>query len=458
MVAGAASSACSVDDRRLTVGTGSLNPGGQSGDNGFIESGCDPAGCPRDDVCRRYGTVPKGTSPDAGCCPFDWTPAAREGAACRCDDNGCSLLLGEACSAPAGCADGNCVAAAAGGSVCCAQACAETEVCAPDGSACAPAEPCTGEGRRCSGALHQSCVDGAWQTLTDCGALGCSPQLDSCLHAAGQACESDADCGEGACLPAADGNRVCCTGACTASCQRCSPAGTECVNVDDDEACGPIACPTDPCRLYDPATVVTNRCAAGQCATPEQACTVFQPQRAGLECSTTALCDDAGGCTRPKGELLAPCTSNEQCSTGACVATVAGTSVCCAQACAASEVCGPAGACVPAPVCDDDAVQCSGSNFQRCVSGQWVTQAECGALGCSLPRQGCNAGAGQPCSANGDCGAGTCQATAAGTSVCCTAACDGPCRDCNAAGTACTELPDDAACGPIDCPDDTPCR
>ncbi|HTV18182.1 MAG TPA: hypothetical protein VMG12_05915 [Polyangiaceae bacterium] len=472
-VGATALSHCSVDDRPVGV-----NPSGdgQAGAGVMCEGstcvvigpqqpgaeGCLPAGCPEDDGCRDYAGNPAGMSPDAGCitladCPFTWKPEARGGEACHCDGTGCTLLTGAACSTSGACEGGNCVATADGTSVCCAAACAANEVCAADGSSCIAAEPCT-EGRRCSGALHQSCVDGLWSTLTDCAKLGCSTELDGCKRSAGQACETDAECGEGTCLATAEGNRVCCTGACDTSCQRCSAEGTECVNLDDDEACGTIECPTDSCRTYDPATVVTDRCNAGHCATAEEACTVFQPQRADLECSATELCDAEGNCSRPKLPVLAECSSSEQCATGACVATSAGASVCCSQACADSQVCGSTGACVAAPVCSTGAVQCSGSNFQRCVAGQWVTELACGALGCSVPRAGCLASAGQTCARNADCGEGTCQPTAGGGSVCCTAVCDGDCRVCGATGTACTNLLDDADCGTIACPADTTCR
>lgn len=474
LMTAASLSMCSIDDRPVGIAPPlSTDPDGGGG--GIVcegttcvvvepalpgEPACLEGGCPADDACRDY--VDGTAAPDAGCitlasCPFRWTEAARGGEACSCDASGCRLLLGEACSTGASCQGNNCVATAEGSSVCCAQACAETEVCAPDGSGCVAAEPCT-EGKRCSGALHQSCVDAVWRTLTDCAALGCSTELDGCRRAAGQACESDDECGEGRCLATAEGNRVCCTGSCDTSCQRCSAEGTACVNIEDDEACGTIECPSDPCRTYDPATVVADRCVEGRCATAEEACTVFQPQRADLECSATSLCDAEGGCTRPKRELLAECSSNEQCANGACVATAAGASVCCSAACADSEVCGPTGACVPAPVCETGALQCSGSNFQRCVGGQWVTELACGTLGCSVARGGCFAGAGQACTTSADCGEGTCQETAGGGRVCCTAVCDGPCRVCGATGTACTNLLDDADCGSIACPADTTCR
>ncbi len=413
VIAGASQSTCSLDERQLEVA--SLNPDG----------------------------LPPGGEgePDAG--------ASCEGS--QAGQSGCLLPLGEACSTGSMCEGGRCVAAAAGGSVCCAIACSEAEVCTADGASCVPAQPCSESELRCSGALQQSCVDGVWQTLSDCGALGCTDPVAGCRRSAGQACESDANCGEGTCLATAEGSKVCCTGACGVSCQRCSAQGTECEDVPDDEACGPIECPTDPCRVFDPATVLTNRCSAGQCATAAELCTVSQPQRANLECSATALCDADGTCSLPKRPLLSDCSSDEQCVGGACVATADGASVCCSQPCAASEVCSPNGACVPAPVCGDGELQCSGSNFQRCVAGQWVTDRACGALGCSVQREGCFASAGEACSTNADCGQGTCQEAASGGSVCCTAVCGGPCRACGVSGTACANLQEDTACGIVPC-------
>jgi hypothetical protein len=331
--------ACALDQRDVSVSELEPVAGAAGQDPGLLPPDERPCltVCPADDACRDYQELPPGNGPDAGCltakdCPFEWKPAARDGEACRCEDGACLFLRGEACSLSGACEGGSCVATADGSNLCCAATCEDNEVCMPDGSGCMLAEPCTEDERRCSGALHQSCVDGSWQTLTDCGALGCSSELDGCLRAAGQACESDADCGEGSCLPTADGNSICCTGACNTSCQRCTAEGTECAEIEDDEACGAIECPMDPCRTYDPASVVSGRCRAGQCATVEEACTAFLPQRAELECSPTALCDEAGGCSLPKRELLDACSSNQQCAGGACVATANAGSACCSRA------------------------------------------------------------------------------------------------------------------------------
>src|SRR5688572_8203538 len=156
-VAGVSLSTCAIDDRPVAVISGADDgpPGGSVVCDGTTcvvvgmerpgQPQCLPAGCPADDACRSYVDVPTGAGADAGCvtladCPFRWKPAAREGAACRCDEGGCLLLQGEACSTSGACAGGSCVATGGGSSVCCAGACAETEVCAVDGSGCVPAE------------------------------------------------------------------------------------------------------------------------------------------------------------------------------------------------------------------------------------------------------------------------------------------------------------------------------
>ncbi|HVZ35977.1 MAG TPA: hypothetical protein VG963_26300, partial [Polyangiaceae bacterium] len=413
------------------------------------EPTCLLAGCPTDDACRSYAAAPQPNG-DSGCltaadCSFTWKPAARGGDACQCDDKGCVLRLGEACSAASACGGASCAATATGGSVCCAQACKASEVCTPDGSSCVPADPCTDGATRCSGALNQSCVAGAWQTVTDCGTAGCSNELAGCLHPAGQACTADAECGEGTCLAAADGTKVCCTAACGGSCLRCSLQGTTCVDIDDDDACGSIECPTDPCRSYTPGAIVGNRCSAGQCKSPEAACTAFQAQGTDSACSDTALCDNLGNCSRPKKQLLDACSSDSQCASGACVAAADGSSVCCSQACAASQVCNATGGCGPAPVCTDGATQCSGSNFQRCVGGQWATTAACGTLGCSVQLGGCLADTGQTCSSAGQCASRNCV-----DGVCCNSACNGLCETCATTGI-CRAADTDPACGSVSC-------
>ena len=95
--------------------------------------------------------------------------------------------------------------------------------------------------------------------------------------------------------------------------------------------------------------------------------------------------------------------------------------------------------------------------LQRCNAGQWALVTECGTVGCSEEEAGCRAGAGDECASDADCGAGSCQATSTGERVCCTAACEGACRRCAPSGLECEALDDDAACGNILCPQDSPC-
>lgn len=453
--------ACPVDDRSvqgppLTSAVSRVVP---------CASACPEVICPADDACRDYDDrIAAGNCNGAGSCAgpadcgFSWRPAARDGAGCVCSAAGCQLLDGEPCSLPDACASGNCLATNTGGSVCCSAACSSaSEACAADGAGCEPLQACTQDDRRCTGTSYQQCSQQQWVTISECGAFGCNKERGGCLRSAGQACESDEDCGEGSCLETPSGARVCCTATCNGECQRCAATGVECANLEDDDACGVVSCPLDdPCRLYV-AAVESQRCLEGRCATPEQAC-AFTPQNANVECNPSTLCDDAGNCSVAKLAANALCSVGAECQSGACVASEAGGSVCCSRACAPNEWCGIGGDCVLAPVCEDGATLCSGATFQRCTGGQWGIVAECGGLGCDEARGGCLAAAGDACASDADCGAGRCLSTAAGDRVCCTAACDGACRRCAATGVACENLSDDAACGVVACPPDSACR
>ena len=237
--------ACSVDDRE--VGVSSLEPaaGGSGGGVMPCASECPEVVCPADDVCRDYpdriaanSCNVSGSCAGPADCVYSWKPAAPDGAGCVCDEGGCRLAVGLGCTAPEGCASANCLAANTGDNVCCAVACSPAEACTADGSGCEPVQACADGDRRCTGSSYQQCSEQQWTTLTECGALGCSNERGGCLRLAGQACEADADCGEGSCLETSDGARVCCTAACDGECRRCAPTGTECVNLEDDAACG----------------------------------------------------------------------------------------------------------------------------------------------------------------------------------------------------------------------------
>ncbi|HWO09584.1 MAG TPA: hypothetical protein VNN80_08905 [Polyangiaceae bacterium] len=455
---------CAVDPRSVGVFAGE---GGTGGTAGVVpcQLDCPEVACPADDVCRDYAVdrIPAGNcNASGGCatpadCAFSWRVAALAGVGCDCGEGGCRLTAGVACTRSDTCSSASCFATNAGKNLCCAVPCAADQACTDDGTGCEPLQACEDGTQRCSDTSYQQCTGGRWVTLQDCGALGCDNDHGGCLRAAGQTCEADADCGAGKCLEAADGARVCCSAACDVPCQRCAPSGTECAPIEDDAACGSIACPLeDPCRLYDAPSVETQRCVTGACATPDQVCTFSANVNA--ECNPTTLCDDAGNCSRPKLATNAPCQAAAECQSGACVVSAAGGSVCCSSACAPTEQCGAAGTCEPAPVCEDGATRCSGSSFQRCMAGQWALVMDCGAAGCSGELGRCLAGAGGACQSDADCGAGSCLATAAGGSVCCTADCGGACRRCAASGLQCEPLDDDESCGDIPCPADTECR
>jgi hypothetical protein len=222
----------------------------------------------------------------------------------------------------------------------------------------------------------------------------------------------------------------------------CEPAPA----CQDDEACGIIECPVDPCRAYDPPSVSTNLCVAGACLTPSEACTSFTPQRVDQECSPSALCDDQGNCARPKKAGLAPCGTGTECSSGSCVATAEGVSVCCAGACTANQVCSATGDCIVAPACESGNTQCSGSSFQRCVGGEWQTVTECGAAVCSVELGGCQPKAqGTACTSAAECASNSCV-----DGVCCNEACGDVCETCATTGI-CRATMTDTACPAVQC-------
>lgn len=274
------------------------------------------------------------------------------------------------------------------------------------------------------------------------------------LSALGQICETDDQCGSGFCTPDGDGLRRCCDSPCNGGqCERCSAAG-QCgaVPVFATE-CPEISCPADDvCRDFEQAIAAGTCAEAGRCAgTSDCSFDWTEGTREGAACA----CTDAG-CVLRAGEA---CTRNEDCDKNACRATAAGSSICCAQACAAGQVCSADGSgCELEPVCTDGQFRCSNGSYQLCTAGQWATQRECGSLGCDAALGGCRRSAGESCTTTADCGEGACRLTGNGLPICCTAACDTACKQCAATGTSCQFLNDDAGCGAIQCPADNTCR
>jgi len=293
------------------------------------------------------------------------------------------------------------------------------------------------------------CASGA----CDAG-LGSGGAAGSVLSALGQPCAANADCESNVCAPDVDDFSRCCDRPCgEGDCERCSTAGVCGSPPVVASECPEVACPADDvCRDFQQAIAAGTCREAGSCSNPAD-CT-FEWTVAAQE-GQACECGDAG-CSLAVSE---PCTRNEDCASATCRATLAGASVCCAQACGAGQVCRADGSgCDVAPVCTNGQLRCDGASYQQCMAGQWVTQRECGALGCDLSLNGCRRSAGEACTSTAQCGEGACRDTATGTRVCCTAACDTACRRCTAAGTSCQLLNDDAACGAISCPADSTCR
>jgi hypothetical protein len=303
--------------------------GGSCGALPIFAQECPEVSCPLDNVCQDFEqSIAAGICQDttrcatASDCSFDWKPVAREGQACACSEDGCTLLVGEGCTRDADCASGACRPTLAGMSLCCAQGCGPGQVCRADGSGCELEPACANGQTRCSSSSFQTCVAGQWSTQRECGALGCDLAVGGCRREAGQACTTSADCGEGACRSTATGARICCTAACDTACKLCAASGTSCQQLADDAACGTIPCPASTTCRNSPVSVTTNRCIAGNCGNPEALCG-GTARNSGASCSATFLCDDAGNCSVPKEQraLGQSCGAASQvCTQGSCTA------------------------------------------------------------------------------------------------------------------------------------------
>jgi hypothetical protein len=294
-----------------------------------------------------------------------------------------------------------------------------------------------------------SCAAGA----CDAG-LGSDGMAGSVLSALGQPCVANAECESNVCAPDVDDFSRCCDRPCgEAECERCSTTGVCGSPPAVASECPEVACPADDvCRDFQQAISAGTCSETGACGS--QADCTFDWTAAARE-GQACECD-AAGC---KLAVPEPCTRNEDCASAVCRATLAGANICCAQACGPGQVCRADGSgCDVAPVCTNGQLRCDGASYQQCVGGQWITQRECGALGCDPSLNGCRRSAGETCTSSAECGEGACRETETGTRVCCTAACDTACRRCTATGTACQLLNDDAACGVINCPADSTCR
>ena len=239
---------------------------------------------------------------------------------CMCDSAGCFLVEGASCTQAADCKTQVCGVTQEANNVCCAQACDEDQVCLSDGSGCEPATACEESLERCSAeGNHERCTEGQWETVSECGGLGCSLELTSgCLHALGAACDADDECGAGTCLETTDGSAVCCDASC-GPCQVCNQAGTDCADPDEVKPdCECTASDTSNCDDDIPCTddtcedgVCSNDLQSGYCLIEGQ-CLDHNQQEAGNPCrycdasvrdrawtssANTVSCDDGLWCT-----------------------------------------------------------------------------------------------------------------------------------------------------------------
>jgi hypothetical protein len=356
-------------------------------------------------------------------------------------------VLGAVCERDQECASGFCV-----DGVCCDARCGDLcATCAAPGSegVCSPAssDPACGAltcagGTECRGydqtQLEQNCVAiGQCRATVECapldqpagtacqGGTGTCDGLGQCVVPGkallGAACAQDVDCGEGHCVPAADGTSMCCDSACDGICQQCSAAGRCLEAPATDERCGAVDCPDDNvCRDY-PDALTDDLCRGfGQC-------------RTALDCAPSTLrvesaceCDADGSCSLARGQI---CTTDAECGLAACKPSISGDSICCTAACSGGLSCSSDGSrCVE---CEGSSIRCDGDVELRC-NGEVLARQSC-ENGCT-PGVGCNdqAPVGFACGSV-ECQAGVvCQTDVTGVRRCCS-------RDCGAEGKVCAE-------------------
>jgi hypothetical protein len=272
------------------------------------------------------------------------------------------------------------------------------------------------------------------------------------VNTTGNACATGADCDSGFCS-----GGVCCTSACTGSCQSClaSQKGT-----GADGTCGPVADGTDPA-----ASCTTGVCIAGAC-TPKLGNGVACAH--GYQCSSgncvDGVCCDGtctGGCvactaklkgtgadgvcgavvagTNPKGACVkdagypASCKSDGFCDgKGACDVYASSSTVCGAATCSAGmvkgSICNGGGTCAsssapcdPYTTCAPDGVSCATSCMADtdCVATHYCN----GSPGVCVLR----VAAGGSCSTDHECVASNAHCV---DGVCCENSCSGQCSSC----------------------------
>lgn len=358
--------------------------------------------------------------------------------------------LGSACSAASDCTAGNCV-----DGVCCRTPC---------DAVCARCDAPGSEGE-CTATSSDDACSAACPDSTECRSYGLGPSGTNCeapglcranvqctpsdspagtpcrdgtgacdgsgecvvpgARRLGQACTTDTECGEGHCVVGATGVGSCCDSACTGLCRSCDAAG-RCVQPSSTDArCGAVDCPADDaCRDY-PDDISASSCRGfGTCRTSAD-CTPRE-LRPAAECA----CGE-NGCVLALGAL---CETNEQCASGTCEGTAAGTRVCCATGCAASgSACASSGSgCV---ACEGNSAECVGS-ISRVCTNDVVDEQPCG-NGCDAQTGLCAElrATGSVCDVAEQCASATCSLDVTGTTRCCDVSCAASGRVCGTDGT-----------------------
>lgn len=272
----------------------------------------------------------------------------------------------------------------------------------------------------------------------------------------GARCVEASQCDSGTCV---DG--VCCRTSCDTVCTRCDAPGQEgeCSVTPNDPACS-VSCPeATECRTYGSSATSANCAAAGLCRAVAE-CTA-QNVVAGTPCEqATGQCDGLGECVVPgKTRLGEPCAGDAECGQGNCVVGGGGSAICCDAGCAGlCRTCGATGRCDQTP--RDDArcpsVDCPSDNLCRdyvddlsvnlCRGfGACRSDVDCGfeelrsGAECACGPDGCELAVGAACTAADECGSGACEATQAGTRVCCALGCSADGAVCASDGSRCVQ-------------------
>lgn len=198
----------------------------------------------------------------------------------------------------------------------------------------------------------------------------------------------------------------------------------------------------------------------------------------------------SGGLTSSRagesGSLGSSCSEDQECSSTFCVDGICCSSSC-DQVCSACDTAENPGTCTVVGRDDECDGRCPLDT--DCIAyGSGLSAANCDGIGqCRVITEGdcepllANAGTlcvsatgtcndngacvvpnkkvlGESCVADDECAEGHCVVGRSGNSLCCTAACDGPCQTCSDSGR-CDQIPShDASCEIVDCAEDNLCR